>query len=563
MNKSDSHDAFVPKYSALKMSWKLENGRLQAKWATRKPDLIKPDLSSVLASQNNALSAALFAQQKVRQNNLNSMIEFHSLSRNLPQKEKPTMSGPTTNNAAKDMPQMTERYPDGSILLAVTPAPGHVNPMLAIACHLRDRGHSVLFNTGKVFREQVESKGIRFIPLTGKANFDYRTFNKFLLQGQTLRPGPEEMIHNIQHVFGDTMLDQCEGIEDILAQEPVSLILADFTFSGILPLLLSPTATDRPPIISFGVSPMVLSSTDASLFGPVITGDAGERNREETARFQTSTACANEYIDDLLRGYGCMPLPGSFFDCLYTLPDLFLQLTAEAFEFHRTDLPDHVKFVGPVLPRSSSTLQRSRWWKELDGSKRVVLVTQGAIANTDLNDLIGPTIIALATENVTVIAATGRPIEALTTPVPSNARVIPFVPFAELLPKVDVFVTNGGYGAVNQALSAGVPMVVAGETEDKAFVAARVAWSRAGINMHTSRPTPEQVREAVREVLNDGSYRRMARRMQMNFARYDALDRISLYIESLLRRGSHTSAKMPVAPPARRSIQEELARIAI
>ena len=40
-----SHDAFVPKSSALKMSWMLENGQLQAKWTTRTPELIKPDLS--------------------------------------------------------------------------------------------------------------------------------------------------------------------------------------------------------------------------------------------------------------------------------------------------------------------------------------------------------------------------------------------------------------------------------------------------------------------------------------------------------------------------------------
>ena len=82
-----------------------------------------------------------------------------------------------------------------------------------------------------------------------------------------------------------------------------------------------------------------------------------------------------------------------------------------------------------------------------------------------------------------VIAATGKANGAVTKPIPSNAKVTPFVPFVEVLPKVDVFVTNGGFGAVNQALTIGVPMVVAGDTEDKAFVAACVAnllkrWSR-------------------------------------------------------------------------------------
>ena len=92
------------------------------------------------------------------------------------------------------------------ILLTATPTPGHIEPMLATACHLRDCGHSVLFNTAEVFRHNVESQGIRFAPLIGKANFDYRTFNKFLPEGQALAPGREEMMHDLMHAFGDTML---------------------------------------------------------------------------------------------------------------------------------------------------------------------------------------------------------------------------------------------------------------------------------------------------------------------------------------------------------------------
>jgi UDP:flavonoid glycosyltransferase YjiC (YdhE family) len=105
----------------------------------------------------------------------------------------------------------------------------------------------------------------------------------------------------------------------------------------------------------------------------------------------------------------------------------------------------------------------------------------------------------------------------------------------EVLPKVDVFVTNGGFGAVNQALSMGVPIVIAGETEDKAFVAARVAWTGAGISLGTSRPTPEQVRSAVRKILKDDTYRAKARTLQNNFAQYNALALIAGHVESFLR----------------------------
>jgi UDP:flavonoid glycosyltransferase YjiC (YdhE family) len=67
-----------------------------------------------------------------------------------------------------------------------------------------------------------------------------------------------------------------------------------------------------------------------------------------------------------------------------------------------------------------------------------------------------------------------------------------------VLPKVDVFVTNGGYGSVNQAMSFGIPLVSAGKTEDKADVNARVGWSGVGINLATNEPTPDALREAVR-----------------------------------------------------------------
>jgi UDP:flavonoid glycosyltransferase YjiC (YdhE family) len=46
-----------------------------------------------------------------------------------------------------------------------------------------------------------------------------------------------------------------------------------------------------------------------------------------------------------------------------------------------------------------------------------------------------------------------------------------------------VLITNGGYGAVNHAFSLGVPIAVAGESEDKDMVAARVGWTGAGINL--------------------------------------------------------------------------------
>jgi MGT family glycosyltransferase len=421
----------------------------------------------------------------------------------------------------------------GRILFTVTPIPGHIDPMLAIASHLRDQGHRIVFNTGTVFRKRVESLGLAFAPLNGKANFDYRTFNKFIPEGQTISPGTEERIHNAQRVFGDTLIPQCEGVRKLLSCERFDLVLNDFTFFGVFPLLLGPRK-ERPPIVSVSVSPIVLSSIDASPFSHATTTEDRERVRKENARFQEDLIPAVEYLNGILHSYHCRTMPGFYFDCIYTMPDLLLQLSIDALEFPRSDMPTQVKFVGPVMPPDSGNFDLPCLFDHWDDSTPVVLVTQGTLANGDLTELIVPTITSLADEEVTVIATTGKSADVPTSAYPANARVVPYVPFLKMLPKVDVFVTNGGFGAVNQALSMGVPIVVAGETEDKAFVASRVAWTGAGISLGTSRPTPKELQLAVRQIMQNDSYRAKARLLQRRFAQYNALESISSYVNSIL-----------------------------
>ncbi len=147
-----------------------------------------------------------------------------------------------------------------------------------------------------------------------------------------------------------------------------------------------------------------------------------------------------------------------------------MQMAAPSFEFPR-DIPASVHFVGalPILPNQAPL---PPWADELDGSRKVVLVTQGTMANHDFGLLVGPTLAALADEPdlLVVVTAGGRPVDAIPGPIPGNARLASYLPFEWLLPRVDVMVTNGGYGSVNQALGHGIPLVTAGLTEDKADV---------------------------------------------------------------------------------------------
>jgi UDP:flavonoid glycosyltransferase YjiC (YdhE family) len=119
-----------------------------------------------------------------------------------------------------------------------------------------------------------------------------------------------------------------------------------------------------------------------------------------------------------------------------------------------------------------------------------------------------------------------------------------YLPFEWVLPKVDAFVTNGGYGSVNQAMSFGIPLVAAGLTEDKADVNARVAWSGVGIDLATNEPTPQALRDATRTVLDKPNFRSRASLMADEFAEIDTRSEILRIVSEV----SHISAKGGLRP---------------
>jgi UDP:flavonoid glycosyltransferase YjiC (YdhE family) len=163
----------------------------------------------------------------------------------------------------------------------------------------------------------------------------------------------------------------------------------------------------------------------------------------------------------------------------------------------------------------------------------VILITQGTVANAD-PVLIGPVIEALAHEDFLLVYTSGGGRARLPDPLPGNLRVADFLPYEALLPRVSLLITNGGYGTVTAALSYGIPIIVAGDTEEKPEIARRVAWSGAGIDLRTGSPSARAIRDAVRRIEADGRYRLRAGEIRDSFASHDAPSEAADHIEALL-----------------------------
>ena len=154
------------------------------------------------------------------------------------------------------------------ILLAATPAAGHLNPVLAAAGVLLASGHDVLVTTGSAFRAKVEATGARFAPLSAGADLDLADMDAAFPARRHLAPGLPQLAFDFKHMFINTIPAQFAGLEALLQTFPADLIMVDTLFGGCLPFLLGARAR-RPAIAGLGVTCLLTKRSD---FAPVGMG---------------------------------------------------------------------------------------------------------------------------------------------------------------------------------------------------------------------------------------------------------------------------------------------------
>lgn len=419
------------------------------------------------------------------------------------------------------------------VLMATIPSGSHNTQGAKIVRALVEHGHEVSWYTGPGFRAKVESAGARYLPLEAGLDFEDSSINEQFPE-RARYSGLRQIKWDIKHIVFDASLGYTRDIASIVERDDPDLILGDVG----APAPVFASELSGVPCALYGPIPLMLGSRDTAPFGMGLAPGSGPlfRLRNRLMYFVIGRLVMRDvqaYANRVRAVLGLPKLHRFAFDALTDLCDLFLQCTTSSFEYPRSDLPDHVHFIGPLLPDPPDDFLPPDWWTELDSRRPVVHVTQGTV-DTDPGRLLVPTLQGLAEDDVMVIATTGgRSVEELGA-LPDNARVEPFLPHAHLLPRVDVMVTNGGYGGTQMALAHGVPLVVSGHTEDKPEVCARVAWCGAGIRLEKNPPPPEDVRRAVHTVLHEPRYRAAAGAIQRDFARHDAPSRAVELLEELV-----------------------------
>jgi len=278
------------------------------------------------------------------------------------------------------------------------------------------------------------------------------------------------------------------------------------------------------PVFSIGVLPLSETSRDLAPSGLGLTPSTSffGRLKQDILHYVARNilfSASNKISTKTLREFGIQS-KNFVFDEIIRRSTLVLQSGTPGFEYFRSDLSRNIRFIGPLLPYSPKK-EHPYTIKTSFKFNRIVLVTQGTVEK-DFTKIIVPTLEAFKNTRTLVIATTGGSgtDELRKMYSQENFIIEDFIPFADVLPHCDVYITNGGYGGVMLGIQNKVPMVVAGVHEGKNEIAARVGYFKVGVRLKTEKPTPEQITEAVDKLSGDVIYKTNVSKLAREFSQY-------------------------------------------
>jgi MGT family glycosyltransferase len=378
-------------------------------------------------------------------------------------------------------------------LVYTSPARGHLYPVVPTLEELRRRGHEVVVRTlssevGLLRELGFEAEAID-PAIERKVHADWRARTPI----GALRDNLQVFLERARH-DGPDLRRAIEGErpEALLVDVNAWGAMAVAESSGMpwatwSPYFLPIPSRDAPPF-GLGLPPSrgALGRLRDRLLSPVLFGIYNRQAPElDAVRAQLGAPPVRRIERAMLRA------------------PLLLYMTAEPFEYPRSDWPPSVRMVGPGIWEPPA---KSPAW--LEESKRpLVLVTCSTEFQND-GKLAQAALEALTGEDVSVVVTTASVDPSPFTP-PPNAHVERFVPHRTVLARAACVVCHGGMGITQKALAAGVPVCVVPFGRDQFDVARHVEVADAGTRLPASRLRPDRLRSKVREAMGkkDGAGR--------------------------------------------------------
>ncbi len=170
-----------------------------------------------------------------------------------------------------------------------------------------------------------------------------------------------------------------------------------------------------------------------------------------------------------------------------------------------------------------------------------VFITLGTAFNNDPNFFIAASQAAAALGATSIIALGGTEEERLNAllkgRLPGHSQVVSTVDFASVLPYCAAAIHHGGAGTTHALVTYGVPQIVVPHAADQARQGQGVARTGCGYHMSPRQATPDNLRNALAQLLPERSpQREQAKALQAEFAALGGVARATEAVEAITER---------------------------
>ena len=384
------------------------------------------------------------------------------------------------------------------------PAHGHTNPMIGVARELVSRGNRIRFYSFNEFEEKIKSAGAEFVSCDSympeisdkeAAKLKKSSNTEMSIQDIRITAAMNEFLENEFKTFKP----------DVVYTDSVCFWGKLNAMKFEIPMVVS-TST-----FAFNqMSATYMKNSPAELADMILGVPKVNREMEVLKplgyKFKSFLSLVQNDNDT---------------DTIVYASSLF-QPYAESYS-------NHYLFAGPSV--SSDIVPNKK------KDRKLVYISLGTVVN-DKPDFYKNCIEGLKDIDADIIISCGKYIDINSLgKLPDNIKAYPYVNQLEILSRADAFISHCGMNSASESLFMAVPLILFPQTGEQHAVARRAYELGAG--RYLKKYSPQDIRNAVEEVLGDSKYAQAAKKCSDDFRSCPGIKGAADFIES----APHTSTE--------------------
>lgn len=361
------------------------------------------------------------------------------------------------------------------------PAHGHTNPTIEVVRGLTSRGHEVWYYSFQEFREKIEGAGANYISCD-----DYLP---------NLRPEDEKKVGKDFSAMIEMIVDTTVALDEKVCKE-LEEINPDCIVSDSLCCWGKLFAN------KLGIT--YICSTTTFAFNQY-TAPMMKQSFKEIMYMLLGMRKVNKKLE-LLRSHGYDVK--NFVSIIQNDNETnTIVYTSKEFQPMVDTFSDKYYFVGPSVADVMVEKERN--------ARKKIYISLGTVNNKNIN-FYKNCIEAFKDNDIDVIMSVGNNTEiSQLGNIPKNFKVENKFNQLEVLQEVNGFISHCGMNSVNESIYYGVPLILFPQQSEQKMVCRRVAELGAGFVLKNDKP--QNIKEAVLEVINNTKYEENAQKLSKSF----------------------------------------------